>query len=393
MSLDIIVAVTFDFPGSQSTVAKQVAHINSNADVGADDDAEATNDPVAFSGVPLAAELEALVYLTESIGVAMQSPVPRLAHSWYLRKASSRRALRLKNELIRRNIDQALARLAKQGGQEQLRCAVDQILLREKAMAQSRHIQPDFHKRAIYDELFGFIVGGHDTTSATLAWWVKYMSRFQNVQSRLRDHLYDAHAIARTQGRLPTVDEITHASIPYLDAVMEETLRYSHIVPILPREALVDTQVLGYAIPKGTYVIFLNDAESFMRPGFDGYEARQTEEARRAKGRYKPWEPDHIGEFMPERWLRTGEGGVGSAGTGPCPVFDKTMGPQLPFGAGPRACFGRKLAYLSMRIAFTLLTWSFEFLELDDALNSFDVQESSTELPEACYVKLRKIEY
>ncbi|KAK0701274.1 cytochrome P450 [Lasiosphaeris hirsuta] len=374
MALDITMAITFDFPQSDTIIPKQLVAVQStttsHAATPEPEDGQEL-EPVIFPSAPLDPELQALVFLTESINVAFQSPLPYPALWLYLQKPSSRRALRLKEQLIRRNIERALARIEVPDTREKLRCAVDQILLREMATAESRGAQPDFHKGAIYDE---------------------FMSRSQQVQTRLRSDLHAAHAAALSEARLPTASEIVRAHIPYLDAVMEETLRHSHIVPMQPREALVDTQILGHAIPKGTHVILVNNAASFMQPAFEVAGARRTKASRRAKSRCEAWNPADIGEFKPERWLRkeTGNGATGYAGA-LREVFDIQAGLQLPFGAGPRSCFGRRLAYLSMRVAFTLLIWNFEFLEIHGELSSFEAEDSSTEAPRSCYVKLRKI--
>jgi hypothetical protein len=50
------------------------------------------------------------------------------------------------------------------------------------------------------------------------------------------------------------------------------------------------------------------------------------------------------------------------------------------------------LAYLEMRIAVTLLLWMFEFLSMDEKLNSLEVVDFFALLPKECYVKLRPIQ-
>jgi hypothetical protein len=46
-----------------------------------------------------------------------------------------------------------------------------------------------------------------------------------------------------------------------------------------------------------------------------------------------------------------------------------------------------------MRIAATLLLWTFEFLSMDEKLNSLEVVDFFALLPKNCYVKLKKIEH
>ena len=54
--------------------------------------------------------------------------------------------------------------------------------------------------------------------------------------------------------------EITKTPAPYLDAYVEESSRMSPTLPVIIREAVVDTTVLGRRIPKGTsIVIYTNE--------------------------------------------------------------------------------------------------------------------------------------
>lgn len=210
------------------------------------------------------------------------------------------------------------------------------------------------------------------------------MTRYQSIQAQLRHNLRSAHSTATSEHRLPTVSEILDTRIPFLDAVIDETIRCSHIVPVTAREALVDTQILGRRIPKGTHVYLLSNGPSFLLPALDVDERLRTESARATGKRYGRWDPQNIAEFMPERWLKLDNGEV---------AYNPLAGPQMAFGDGPRGCFGRKMVYLKMRIVMTLLIWSFEFLELGEDLNTFETTESSTENPQDCNVKLRRINY
>lgn len=214
------------------------------------------------------------------------------------------------------------------------------------------------------------------------------MARYQSSQTRLRDTLQAVFPNALSENRLPSINEITRANIPYLEAMIEETHRCAHIVPTVIRQSTVDTQLLGYRIPKGTHVFFYTSGASFMRPAFDVPEEQRTESARSAKDRFGAWDPTNIGEFAPERWLKREKNELDGIERD---IFDPQAGPQLAFGAGLRGCFGRRLAYLEMRITIVLLIWSFEFLELNDELNNFDGVDFFAVTPRDCYVKLERI--
>ena len=67
-------------------------------------------------------------------------------------------------------------------------------------------------------------------------------------------------------------------------------------------------------------------------------------------------------------------------------------GPTLPFGLGVRGCFGRRLAYLELRILVTLLVWHLEFLPCPPVLSSYAARDRLTHSPTQCYVRLRCLE-
>ncbi|KKY38945.1 putative cytochrome p450 [Diaporthe ampelina] len=85
---------------------------------------------------------------------------------------------------------------------------------------------------------------------------------------------------AKAEGRPAFVTEITKASVPYLEATMEEILRISNTVPIIERDAVQDTALLGHSAAKGTCVFFLGYGPSFLGPAFGIDESRRSPQAR-----------------------------------------------------------------------------------------------------------------
>jgi cytochrome P450 len=71
-------------------------------------------------------------------------------------------------------------------------------------------------------QLFGFLIGGHDTTSGTFKWALKTLSFAPQAQSTLRARLRAAYPAAVAEQRNPTAEEIIKGHIPYLDAMIEE---------------------------------------------------------------------------------------------------------------------------------------------------------------------------
>src|SRR6266487_4775391 len=114
----------------------------------------------------------------------------------------------------------------------------------------------------------GIVSAGHDTTSTTLTWGLKFLADNPKVQERLCSEIRAAHTYAFSENRRPSAQEIVEIKIPYLDAAIEEIIRTSLTASGVSRQAMVDTEVLGYHIPKGTDVFFMGNGPDFFQPAF-----------------------------------------------------------------------------------------------------------------------------
>lgn len=241
-------------------------------------------------------------------------------------------------------------------------------------------------------QLFGFLVAGHDTTSATMSWGVKLLAHHPAAQSRLRKSLRSAFSNAIAGDRLPSVREITGTSVPYLDAAIEEILRVKGPAPVNSREATQDTFLMGHRIPKGTLVMYLQNGPSFMMPAHETEETRPRQHSQDDKNqrRHRAWSDDDIASFKPERWLVETQATDTDGET--AFNFNGSAGPTHPFGLGPRSCFGRRLAYLELRIMLTLLIWNFDLLECPAELSSWNGKSGIVYKPIQCFVRLKKVD-
>ena len=77
-----------------------------------------------------------------------------------------------------------------------------------------------------------FLVAGHETTSTATMWCLYALSQAPEIQTKLRDELHTLET------ETPTMDELN--SLPYLDAVVRETLRVHAPVPTTIRVAMKD---------------------------------------------------------------------------------------------------------------------------------------------------------
>lgn len=84
---------------------------------------------------------------------------------------------------------------------------------------------PNTYGLHIHGVLFGFVIAGYDTTATTVEWGLKFLTKHQNVQKKLRRSLRSSFAQKAESGEVPAAIDIAKASVPYLDAVVEEVLR------------------------------------------------------------------------------------------------------------------------------------------------------------------------
>ncbi|KAK4641205.1 LOW QUALITY PROTEIN: hypothetical protein QC761_610300 [Podospora bellae-mahoneyi] len=272
--------------------------------------------------------------------------------------------------------------------QGKIETGVEHMLMREAARAEKEGREPDFESQVFRDELFGDIVGGHHTTSGAMMWLTKYLTDDPTIQSKLRSVLHSTLSAAHQKGRLFTFEEIRHAKLPYLDAIIEEMLRIN-AVPVT-REAVVDTTVLGCPIKKGTQVFFMSNGPGFLSPSFPVDEAKRSDTSRLSKRANDSWdERQDLARFDPERWLVRKTDGTGVTADGV--DFDGAAGPQLLFGLGPRTCWGRRLAHMEMKVIIAMLVWTFQLERTPPELSGYGGLEGIARVPKKCYVRLVKL--
>ncbi|KAL0438632.1 UNVERIFIED_CONTAM: cytochrome [Sesamum latifolium] len=94
------------------------------------------------------------------------------------------------------------------------------------------------------------MLGGSDTTTVTLIWALCLLLSNQHTLKRAQEEL-DNHI-----GKQRLVTESDIEKLPYIQAIIKETLRLQPVTPLLPpRESMEDCTVAGYHIPVGTRLI------------------------------------------------------------------------------------------------------------------------------------------
>ncbi|KAI2463749.1 cytochrome P450 [Annulohypoxylon bovei var. microspora] len=300
--------------------------------------------------------------------------------------AAYRKYMEVKDREIDRILLDASARFKKvldgsNDGEEHDTCAMDLVLRRSMISAQKAgKPTPDPTKDVrMRDELLLFIYAGHDTTSTTLQWFVKFMTNNQEVQTKLRAALKSAFP----GNGLPDVAELIAKDVPYLNATIEETLRCASTAGRVLRVASTDTEIFGHKIPAGTSVSALTAVRWYPVPVSEEKRSSSSRAAFEKNGgvdwTLKPNARD-LDKYAPERWFKIDEKGN--------EVFDATALFQNSFGGGARGCFGRRLAMMELRIMIVLTMMSFKFLPIPPELNSFEAHEQLLRTPRQCFVKL-----
>jgi cytochrome P450 len=337
--------------------------------------------PVAFPDGRIPEIFSAVLTLANSVTDTQLSPAPRFT-SWVLRKFPyMKKATAIKDGFIDKKLHEAIQRI--ENNDLTAKSALHSVLLRERDVAAKEGRSPQYRKRAIADEFFGFMLAGHDTTATTVAWGVKLLADNPEVQERLRSELHDALPHAMVERRTPTYEELAKAQIPYLDAVVDEVLRHANTIAFVVREALQDTTVLGCHIPKGTDVFLMANGAGYLEPNMLVDDASRSPGARRTNGKALSgvWEDNSVHEFKPERWLTVDPDSHKQ-------TFNPMAGPTLAFGLGPRGCFGRKLALATLRIQFAMTVWHFHLKQTPNSLSSYDSVQRFAREPTHCYVRL-----
>lgn len=129
----------------QSQIAKQTRELEGASSPGGRDDV------FEFKHVPLDEELRFFTTLTDSIIVAVRSPLPRLSHFLYrnlspmMRRAAAGRD-RLRNREIAKSVER------RRSGHPE-RCALDNMLAREDVIAEKENRKPNYYSQVIQSEV------------------------------------------------------------------------------------------------------------------------------------------------------------------------------------------------------------------------------------------------
>lgn len=166
------------------------------------------------------------------------------------------------------------------------------------------------------------ILGGYDTTSATLTWALSLLLNNRHVLKKAQDEL-DKYV-----GRDRLVKESDIKNLTYLRAIVKETLRLYPAAPLsVQHEAMEDCTLSGFHIPLGTRLI-VNLWKMHRDP--------------------KVWS-DPL-DFQPDRFLQNHVN---------VDIWGQNF-ELLPFGSGRRSCPGITFATQVLHLTLAQLLHGFE---------------------------------
>lgn len=218
-----------------------------------------------------------------------------------------------------------------------------------ESMIAAQETEGAFSDEEIMGNVFTLLLAGEDTTSHSMAWTIWSLARRPEIQAKWAEEARDV------LGEQPYATEYeTVEGFRYGEGVLRESMRLTPVVPITGLEPLADTEIEGVQIPAGTRLFLLHRYAGL----------HSTERAE---------------EFKPERWLEDDE---------ELPVPDQKS--FLTFGAGPRFCPGRNLAFLEAKTALGMIARNFE-IELDPSAPPVTELLGFTMSPKGLRVRLREL--
>lgn len=209
---------------------------------------------------------------------------------------TSNREFMKSSKRIRKMIEEMIARKRRQ--------ADGNDLLTELINARDAETGEYMDDTQLTDEVLTFFLAGHETTAVSAFWAVWLLENNPAEKQKLLGELSTVNL-----GKLQLNDL---SDLPYLDAVIKESMRIYGPVWVLGREAINDDQIADFNIKKGDSIIF----SPFMIHRHEDY-----------------W--DNPDDFIPERFLT------------------KSSMPKntyFPFGSGPRLCIGNNFAILELKV-------------------------------------------
>mmetsp|Transcript_24384 Transcript_24384/g.39645 ORF Transcript_24384/g.39645 Transcript_24384/m.39645 type:complete len:430 (+) Transcript_24384:1311-2600(+) len=215
----------------------------------------------------------------------------------------------------------------------------------------------------LLDEAITLLFAGQDTSAATLSWTLHLLSLHPEKQTRVAEEVRSVLLLGETTEATttttassppsPVVSKSMVSRMPYLDAVIRESMRLYPVAPFIVRKLTADI-----AIPNdGESRTATNNTHKTISMPASTFACIWIYALHRNP---KLWaRPD---DFLPERWIDPELRGRD--------VGQREIGAYMPFAMGPRNCLGQPLAQVILRIVLARIVYRYR--AIDPKLEALD---------------------
>ncbi|CAF1142003.1 unnamed protein product [Rotaria sp. Silwood1] len=265
-----------------------------------------------------------------------------------------RRARLIINQYIQRIIDQELKETVAMRAERKRTSLIASLIssLQQDENIEAKKREEDkrgLSRQEITGLILSLLTGGYTTISTVLSWFIHLMSKYPEVQAKIKKEL------AEYNHRRLSIEHIE--SLVYLDCVLHEILRFVPTSIGSIRTLIVDDRLpkTGVQLKKGDQIFI-----SFYNLGRDA--------------RY--WSnPD---QFYPERFLNQSE-----------EIGNNNKAALISFGGGHRQCAGQDLARFELKVICARLMQYVTFVDGGPEVNSGGYQQRDTVQPKHIGVAIK----
>ena len=216
--------------------------------------------------------------------------------------------------------------------------------LHQMPVYQNKGKHDTFSENLVF-EAITLLFAGQDTSAATLSWTLHLLSLHPAIQQKVAE---EVRAIVKDS---EDVSRAHVSQMPWLDAVLKESMRLYPVAPFIVRKITQPTELPAVdgkpsvTLPEGAlacvWIYGLHRNDAFWK---------------------------NPNDFQPERWLKEGH--------------EVVPGSYMPFAHGPRNCLGQPLAHIILRTLLAHLLKEFDFqVPPGEAMEKKDMQVGFTVLP------------
>jgi cytochrome P450/nitrite reductase/ring-hydroxylating ferredoxin subunit len=180
-----------------------------------------------------------------------------------------------------------------------------------------------FQDRDVFGNVFTILLAGEDTTSNSISWAIYFLASNPGAYTKLRK---EADAIIKDDICITNIDDL--AKLEYTEGVINEAMRMKPVGPIANIQALDDIVLNNMMIKKDAVIMMLNRTAQVDNNNFGDAQ-----------------------KFKPERW---------TSAPVECPADAHNPDMMRGFGAGPRYCPGKSLAFQEMKMALSMIVKNFD---------------------------------